>query len=91
MPKSKTVYKNPFLEAQLEKYGLNNPKTNLIRKGFAVRFAQSVLLTRVATVFFILFPKNQLLLCFYQIPSHKSNYLSTIFHLQNEVECYLVL
>jgi ribonucleoside-diphosphate reductase alpha chain len=39
LAKSKTVYKNPFLEAQLEKYGLNNTKTwqSILKKDGSVQ------------------------------------------------------
>ena len=37
--KSKTIYKNPFLECELEKYGLNNKKTwdSILKKDGSVQ------------------------------------------------------
>ena len=39
LAKSKTVYKNPFLEAELEKYGINNDKTwkSILKKDGSVQ------------------------------------------------------
>ena len=39
LAKSKTIYKNPFLECELEKYGLNNKKTwdSILKKDGSVQ------------------------------------------------------